>query len=275
MIKLTSAFHGLTFNAQCLLVAACLIGIAPASGTAADLTAREVTQMFFEAKGENDVVLSGKDLSFLDLSGLNFKAADLQGSNLHGTVLSESQLQGVNLKGANLDLTTLTRTNFSNANLEGASLLSVAFTTIPEPSPRETPIFTGANLKGAHIYARLDYADFSGADLSNVRFGPEPPRDARSIVNRPLLNGANFSGAKLQGAIARNVLLRFANFSGADLRDADLSYSDLSQADLTNADVSGANFTGTKLYGARLGSVQGLHSVKGLDAAIDLNSAIR
>lgn len=242
---------------------------------AADLTAREVTQLLFAPDKPDATRLSERDLSYLDLSGLDFKAASLRGANLHGTILSDSRLTGTDLRGANLNLTTLTRTDFTNANLEGASLVGIAFTASTEARPRETPKFAGANLRSARLHARFDYTDFSGADLSNAVFGPEYPLDDRMWGARPVFSGADFSRATLRGARVRNTLMRFARFNDADLQGADFSRSDLSKADLTGADVSGADFTRTKLYGALLTGVRGLDSAKGLDHAIDFAETIR
>lgn len=258
-----------------LLAMACVIASCGVAARAADLTARDVTQMLFNAPGRGDARLAGKDLSFLDLSGLDFKGAQLRGANLHGTVLSESQLDGADLKGCNLNLSTVARTDFSNANLEGASLVGLAYTSNPEPRPREAPRFSGANLSGARLHSRFDYADFSGANLSNAIFGPEQPKNERMWAVRPLMNGANLSGASLRGARVRNVLLQFARLIDADLRDTDFTRSDLSRADLSGADVSGADFTRANLYGTVLRGVRGLEDAKGLDEAIDFDQAIR
>lgn len=247
----------------------------PEPGLAGEMTAREITEMFFKADGRGTIDLSKKDLTFLDLSDINFKGATLEGSDLHGAVLTDSNLQGANLKGTRLNLATLTRTNFTEANLEGASLLRAAFTASPDPRPRDTPVFVRANLKGARIHSRLDYTDFTGADLTGAQFGPEDPKNELLLTARTVLTGANFTGAKMSGASVPNSLLRFARFAGADLTGADFTGTDLARADLTGADVSGANFTRTNLYGTVLTGVIGLDTAKGLDQAIDYDKATR
>ena len=242
---------------------------------AAEMTAREVTQLLFKAEGEGTVDLSKKDLTFLDLSGINFKHASFEGADLHGVVFSDSNLTGANLKNARLNLATLTRTNFSNANLEGASLLRVAFTASLDPRPAETPLFVGANLKGARLHSRLDYTDFTGADLSGAQFGPEDPKNELLLTARPVMNGANFSRAKLKDAGVRNTKLRFTRWVDADAGGADFTGSDLTNADFTGADVTGANFTNTILYGVNFTGARGLDTAKGLDKAIDYDKAMR
>lgn len=258
---------------------AALLGLAmlcpAASGHAADLTARQVTELLFKSSGQGNVDLSKKDLTFLDLSGIDFKQATFENSDLHGVVFSDSNLSGANLKGVRLNLATLTRTNLNNANLEGASLLRVAFTSSLEPRPAETPTFKGANLKGARLHSRLDYTDFSDADLTDAKFGPEDPKNELLLTARPVMNGANFSGAKLTNATVRHTKLRFARFTGADAHGADFTGSDLTNVDFTGADVTDANFTDAILYGANFTSARGLASAKGLDRAVDYDKAMR
>ena len=246
------------------------------SASAAEMTARQVTELFFKAEGRGTIDLSKKDLTFLDLSGINFKGASLEGADLHGAILSDSNLQGANLKGARLNLATVTRANFTGANLEGASILKAAFTGSLEPSPRETPLFAGANLRNARIYSRFDYTDFTGADMSGAYFGPEDRKGELQLLTlRPILDGANLSRVKLTNAVIRYTQMRFVRLVDADLSNADLTGTDLSRADLTGADVTGVNFTQANLYGTVLTGVRGLDAAKGLDHAIDFDKAIR
>jgi uncharacterized protein YjbI with pentapeptide repeats len=242
---------------------------------AAEMTAREVTELLFKAEGQGTIDLSKKDLAFLDLSGINFKRVNFEGANLHGVVFSDSNLEGANLKGAVLNLATLSRTNFTNADLEGASLLRVAFTASLEPRPGEAPRFTGANLKKARLHSRLDYTDFTGADLTGAKFGPEDPKNELLLTARPVMNGANFTNAILKDVVAANTKLRFARMAGADLTRTDFTGSDLTRVDFTGADVSGANFSNAILYGANFSGVRGLDTAKGLDSAIDYDKALQ
>lgn len=256
-----------------LALLACVAMTVPAR--AAEMTAREVTELLFKAEGQGTVDLSRKDLTFLDLSGINFKHANFEGADLHGVVFSDSNLEGANLKGVRLNLATVTRTNFTNANLEGASLLRVAFTASLDPRPAETPLFVGANLRGARLHSRFDYTDFTGADLSGAKFGPEDPKNELLLTSRPMMNGSNFSRAKLKDAGIRNTKLRFSRWVDADATGADFTGSDLTRADFTGADVTGADFTDAILYGVIFTGVRGLDTAKGLDKAIDYDKAMR
>lgn len=242
---------------------------------AAEMTARQVTELLFKAEGQGTVDLSKKDLSYLDLSGINFKRASFEGANLHGVVFTDSNLEGANLKDVVLNLSTLTRTNFSGANLEGASFLRIGFTASLEPRPSETPLFVGANLKHARLHSRLDYTDFTGADLTGAFFGPEDPKNELLLTARPIMNGANFTRAKLKDVTARNTRLRFARFVGADASHGDFSGSDLTRADFTGADITGAIFTNAILYGTIFTGARGLETAKGLDTAVDYDKAMR
>ncbi|MBK9077866.1 MAG: pentapeptide repeat-containing protein [Hyphomicrobium sp.] len=101
--------------------------IAPLS--AADFTARQVTETFYKATTGAPPDFSGRDLSFLDLAGLDFKGAMLSGANLYGSDLTKANLKGSNLSGVMLDRAAIVSADFSGANLEGASLLRRALTS--------------------------------------------------------------------------------------------------------------------------------------------------
>jgi hypothetical protein len=59
---------------------------------AADLSTREVTETLFKSKRGAPIDFSGKDLSFLDLSGLDFKGAKLASVNLYGALTFPAQI---------------------------------------------------------------------------------------------------------------------------------------------------------------------------------------
>src|SRR5262245_32251095 len=94
-------------SAQRLLLA-CLAGTSLAAPAgAADLTARQVTELLYKAPFGSKPELASKDLSNLDLAGLDFKSARLAGSDLYGADLTGANLAGADLKGARLDRATL------------------------------------------------------------------------------------------------------------------------------------------------------------------------
>ena len=91
------------------------LALSASASHAADMTARQVTQLLFATAAGSTPDLSNKDLSGLDLSGLDFKKARLDGVNFYGADLSGANLSGASLKSARLDRATLIGANFSSA----------------------------------------------------------------------------------------------------------------------------------------------------------------
>jgi uncharacterized protein YjbI with pentapeptide repeats len=120
----------------------------------AELPLREVVETLFKAPASHPD-FAGKNLSFLDLSGLDFKQANLAGADLLGSDLSGANLSYADLKNAKLDRTRLAQANFENADLSGASLYHAVGTLNFETGSENAPNFSGANLSGARIMARL------------------------------------------------------------------------------------------------------------------------
>lgn len=257
--------------AWCTLAAAILTGSGASAG---QLTARQVTERLFKATPGAPADLAAQDLRGLDLSGLAFKRARLKGSDLTGVDLTGSDLAGTDLEGASLDRATVSRSDFSGANLEGARLRMMAVSNGLDPIAADAPRFAGANLRQAEIEARLDFADFHGADLSHAKIGRQLALWG-SYKPRSVMIGCDFSGARLVGASFEKSVLRFAKFAGADLTGADLRESDLSGADLTGADLTGARLGGVDLDGAILTGAKGLDKAEGLASALNLERAVR
>lgn len=87
--------------------------------------------------------LSGNDLSFTDLVGINLQNANLHETNISNADLTGANLAGANLSNANLSNTDLTSANLANANMRNATLFLADLTN-----------------------ANLTNTDFTGADLS-------------------------------------------------------------------------------------------------------------
>lgn len=241
----------------------------PMSALAADLTAKDITARLFTADRDGPANYNGKDLSFLDLAGLDFKQSDLGGANLYGSDLSRARLIGSNLAGARLDRASLAQADLSGANLRGATLLTISAHATVEPNPKDAPRFVGADLTGAIIAARMDGADFSRADLTNARLGTLMPTWG-SYRPRAVLNGAKFGSAKLVSTNLSRAVLHFADFADADMTGADLSECDFSQANMRGAILTGAKLNGADFYGVDLTGVIGLADATGLDFAKNL-----
>lgn len=251
------------------LFAALLSGLCAAPASAADLTARQVTEMFYKARAGTAVDLSGKDLSFLDLAGVDFKGARLSGANLYGVDLKTANLKGSQLAGVRLDRAAIEGTDFSGANLERASMLRPSIYTRLGINSANAPKFAGANLRHVRLTAMMDGADFRGADLTGARMGPHEPRADISSMPSSWLRGCDFSGAKMSGADLMWAKLGFSRFVGADVRDVNFAGADLSMTDFSSADIRGANFDGADLDGARFNGVRGWEAANGLDTALN------
>jgi uncharacterized protein YjbI with pentapeptide repeats len=245
------------------------------SARAADFTARQVTQAFFHAKPGEPPDFSGKDLSFLDLAGIDFKGASLAHANLYGVDLTHASLKGSNLEGVKLDRAVVIDADFSGADLSGASIMRPSVYTTLYGNRQEAPKFSGAKLRGIRITAMMDGADFRGADLTGARMGPHEPRADISSMPASFLRGCDFSGAILKDADLMWAKLSFSKFTGADMRGVNLSGADLSMADLSGADVTNADMTDADLDGVNLRGVKGLEAVKGFAQARNAGRTLR
>jgi len=219
-------------------------------GGATKLSARAVVEMLFKATAKEPPNLSHADLSNLDLADLDFKRADLSGCDLFGADLTRSNLEGANLSRAKLDRATLTRARLSNANLAGASIRRPSIYSDMSLNPFDLPTLRSVNLSGATLTARLDEADFTGADLSGTRFIVWEERHNGGPPTTGLAR-CNFTSARMAGADVRGVSLTRAIFRKADLTAADLRNADLSYADFEGAVLTGARFDGALLDGAK------------------------
>lgn len=132
----------------------------------------------------------GRNLSSLDLRGLQFEDKDLRSANLAGTQVNDASfnncqllsacLQGIDLSGAKLSGCDLDGTDLRDAKLVGLEADSCYF----------------------------HQADFTSADLCQARF------------SRCRFNGANLSGVQLAGAQFKACEFYGARSDGADLDTA-------------------------------------------------------
>ena len=206
--------------------------------TEAQLTRDEVIARLAADADFTRAWLNGLDLSGLDFTGANLRAARMNGVDLSGAVLDgaelsqawmmEADLTGASLKGATLFQTQLTRARLAGADLTGARLAAD---------------FTKADLTGAVF----DNADFS-ADMKNQSMG----------LMRGVLRNADADGASFKGAQMMRADMEFASLKGADFTGADLSMATMGGADLTGANVGGVRFMNADVTSARLLNLQGL-----------------
>lgn len=244
----------------------------------ADFSVRDITAALFKAKPGETPDYSNHDLTYLDLSGLNFKGAKLARSNLYGADFTDANLRGTDMSGTRLDRATLIRADFSGANLAGASILRPTIYTDLTESLGDAPRFAGANLAGIRVMANMSGADFHGADLTDANFTPREARAGQGTITtlaKNVLKSCDFTRAIMRGANLEHAVLTFSRFAGADLSGANLTDTDLSRADLTGANLTDADLTGADLDGANLLGVKGLDSVKGLSTAQNFDKTIR
>jgi uncharacterized protein YjbI with pentapeptide repeats len=258
-----------------LLLALVLATNTPAPTRAADMTAREVTALLFHASAAAPVSIEGRDLTGLDLSGLDFKSARLARTKFFRADLTGANLAHADLAGAQLDRATLVGTDFSGADLTGALIRLPHAVGSPNFDAASAPRFHNANLSRARLVARLDGADFRGANLAHANLGPYGDFTQNTLARRSVLVACNFANADLRGADFSEAILRFANFRNATLSNANLAHADISQADFTGADLTGANIADANFEGARLAGARGLDHAKGIETARNLERPIR
>ncbi len=261
-----------------LIAAALLLISAPIrEGVAGEISARTVTETLFKYRpGVGEVPdFSNNDISSLDLSDVDFKAARLVKADLFGVDLSRSNLKGADLTGARLDRAVITRTDFSDAYLSGVSMMRPTIFTTLQSDRRESPSFRGAKLQGARLTGSFDGTDFSGAHLDGLSFGPHDPRADISSFPRNFCRGCNFTDASLRDSDLNDASFVSARFVRADLSGASLVGTNLAGADLSFADLTGANLSGADLDGTILVGVKGLDSAKGMSLAVNADRAVR
>jgi uncharacterized protein YjbI with pentapeptide repeats len=257
----------------CLL--ALVLGLVAITANAADVSVRDLTQRLYRSDPSQPLDISYQDLRNLDLSGLDFKGAKLQGSNLFGADLRGADLSNADLRDAHLDRVIIIGARFDAANLAGASMLRPSAFSSMSAQRTEAVSFAGADLHGARIFARLNGANLSKANLSGATFAPFGRTGFIEHIWRTELLGANMSEADLAGADLTHALLAFADLRGAKLNDAVLKKADLSRADLTGADLTGADLSEADLDGAILVGVRGLDTVQGLASALNVEKMVR
>ncbi len=245
---------------------------------AADFTAKQITSILFQAGDGKRPNFAGHDLTYLDLSELDFKGAVLERTDLYGTDFTAANLSGANLSAARLDRAVLIRTNLSGANLTDATILRPTIYADDKGTLTDAPKFAGADLTRIHVQADLSGADFRGANLTAADFSPLEARPGQgTLTTQPsnILRSCDFSGARMIGANLTRAILTFSRFTGADLHGVNFSGAELSKVDFAGADLTGADMTGADLYGANLVGAQGLDTIIGLDAAVNFDKALR
>ncbi|MAF98946.1 MAG: hypothetical protein CMH26_09950 [Micavibrio sp.] len=166
------------------------------------------------------------NLSYKNLSSLDFSGNDLSNADFTGCSLMESHLVRCNLKGASFYGCDLRHANMRHSDLQRADL-------------------RGAYLAGAN----LTNANMSGIDLGEGIIMTRSKNG--TMVERPRLAGEG-GRTVLTGAKLGHSTLDHARAAAAIFTDADLSGVSFYGANLEGADFEGANLTGSDLSGANL-----------------------
>jgi uncharacterized protein YjbI with pentapeptide repeats len=219
--------------------------------------------------------LAGRNLTKVDLSGL-----DLSGQDFYLTLLEGANLKGCRLDGAVFKMTMAQGADLTGASLKGADLLRALFLNAVMPKVdfsgaklNQTMLkkadLTGADFRGARLEltalegAILDEADFSNSTgklcaFSRARAAHAKFRGARlerCLFKSVCLDGADFSKATLpstiftgEGCGGESVSFAGANLDkfrmgqGNAMPEADFTGASLRQAYCKGANLSGANF---------------------------------
>ena len=203
-------------------ISGCFLLLFTATAFAADLTREQVSDALARATAAQPADFSGKSLEKLDLSKFNFTGAKLAGANLFGANLMDANFTGADLSGAILDLAWLMRTNFTRANLTHASIQGPVVAMGMETSAAQAPILPGADLSGARIVARLNWANMQGAKFVDARMGADMKNQSMGLM-RVDMSSANLAGADFTGADLFHASMRFTKLMGANLSGARLA----------------------------------------------------
>lgn len=176
---------------------------------------------------------------------LNGKSIDLSNATIKKIDLSDMVLEHSDFSGSQIHHLTLNNTNLTGANLTGVKWRNVESVNLK---------LSGANLKDAEIFGKMD-----GSDLSNVQGQNAFIKADLSGAN---LEGSDFQDAKIAGTLL-NTNLRNTNFeggqihslAGAKMDNTNLNglSSDYDQfpgksGDYTNVDLSNFNLSGGRFY---------------------------
>ena len=196
---------------------------------------------------------SGKKLSGLDLSRLDFSGRDLSQADFSGSTLVKTNFRDAVLQGALFADALLADADFSGAQMGQARLIQVQAVGAK---------FPGANLQGADLSAgNFSSCDFSGADftqaiLSRALFSAASLKNIKGTGLTGLK--ASFPKADLSGANLRQAILISADFTDATLDNACFSQAEASRATFGGAHGKEADFSGAKMQNSRAGKTTDL-----------------
>jgi uncharacterized protein YjbI with pentapeptide repeats len=209
---------------------------------------------------ERDVALMADvfrtNLSDRVLSGLNLSGVDLTHAILRGVNFSHTNLSGADLTGADLRFAILNHTDLRGAVLTGVKTEGLV--------DCETSLLSSGTFCRHGVLLSTDGVDLSGVDLSGLDLSEMNFHDGTYVgtnFSQGVLYGAYFYGANLENAVFDGANLNGAYFTyggsltNASLVDANLRYTHFYRADLTGANLTGADMTDADLRQANLDDV--------------------
>ena len=157
---------------------------------------KDLYQAIKQAQDKNlSIDLSGADLFFARLEGIDLSGAHLSKANLIGAKLKDANLSGADLKDAILDGAQLSDANLQGADLTGAMVGRAQLYNAD---------LTGARLhKALLVWTNLAEANLTNADLSET------------VIEGVVTSGAKFVGVDFRGARIFNTFAKNADFTTA------------------------------------------------------------
>jgi uncharacterized protein YjbI with pentapeptide repeats len=237
------------------------------------MTREEVIERYAEGETVAGAILSGVDLSKLDLHGIDLSRAlcrkakfcetNLDGANFSQAVGMEADFSGASLKNAVLEKGLFAKAVFKKADLSGANLHQ----TILKNADCTEADFTGANLDWVILQkAKLGKASlknvnatmgvFSDADATGATFGRS--RLMKCLFKSTVLDRVDFSGAAINSTMFWGVKGEGVTFDGANLDKGRMggnaslpgaSFKNISMKHgcFRDTDLAGSDFTGSTL----------------------------
>ena len=229
---------------------------------------------------------TNKDLSKTILSGLDLSDLDLEGANLTETICIETNFSRCNLKNSIFNKTIANKANFTNASLEKANIKKSLF---------NKAILTQTKLKDSKIYmsifgeaklAKTDLSEaivkmstFQKANLEEVIFCKSKldkiaisksnitkgnfarSKISKCIFQEDTLNNVNFTEVNLESTIFTNSKLEHISFNksqlnnlrtamGSELVESDFTQTKIENACFRNTVLNKANFKGSVIKGS-------------------------
>ena len=251
-----------------------------------DLTNANVSQSDLVRVTLRNTVVTGARFTESDMRGAAFvqtvadqpalgdRVVDFEDADLQGARFERASLLGADFTDANLDGASFERTSFAGANFENASMRDTQYQCIDfRGAAFEGTVFAATeNFEqrsyggGAAQNLELYQVDFSGADLSYVRFGASDVQGGRfvdTIFRYADLRGAEFrSGGTCnnvgspidstncdgEGSYDNCYDFTNASFFNTYMNDAEMSGGLYAGTDFRKAVLPGVRFSGSRLH---------------------------